>query len=164
MSLNRILGVDPGSRIAGFALIDSSCPRPVFPRDFSVLDVGVIRFTGKESVVDRIGQLHNALYELIRELKPSICVFENVYSGKNPLSALKLGQVRGAFIAAAARCSVKAEEIASTRVKSLVTGRGHASKTEVSEALKLLMGFEQGSLPHDASDALAIALSYGLQR
>lgn len=134
----------------------------MFPQDFKLVDVGVLRVSANIPYLERIGLLHNSMFELMQSFQPHICVMENIFFGKDPLAALKLGQIRGAFISASSRCQVPMKEIASTAVKRLIAGHGHAQKEEVCLALKHLMGFERGNLPLDASDALAIALSYGM--
>ncbi len=158
----HILGIDPGSRIVGFASISSKVDNPYFLKDFKIEHVGVLRASLSESFVERIGALHLAMNELIEEIKPSVCVVESAFLGKNVQSALKLGQARGALMSAVARNNVRLIEVAPTFVKRTITGNGHAQKEEVSVALELLIGFKRGKLPFDASDALAIALAHGV--
>ena len=162
MSLPRIMGIDPGTLIAGFAVVEARIPAPMNPRDFKILEVGVLKIKKSLTSWDRIGMMHQSMYELIAEFKPKICVLENVYFGKNVRSALTLGQVRGAFISAACRCEANIAEIASTSVKKIISGNGHSGKEEIYLALQALLGFDKGKLPYDASDALAIALSFSL--
>jgi len=158
-----ILGVDPGSRLTGFALLRSRCSKPMLPGDFIVVTAGVLRADGDLPHRERLGLLHVALYELAVELKPDICVLEKAFFGDNASSALKLGELRGAYIAACARCSIPVEEITPAEVKKSITGNGRADKVMVEMALKTLLGFDRGTLPHDVTDALAIGLCFGLQ-
>lgn len=162
-SHHRIIGIDPGSLVAGFAVIERKRERVMNPHDFKILEAGVLRSPKSLKYADRIGMMHESMHELMLEFKPQVCILENVFFGKNVQSALTLGQARGAFISAACRSHVLVEEIPSTTVKKIISGRGHASKEEVHLALKALIGFDKGRLPHDASDALAIALSFGLK-
>ena len=111
----------------------------------------------------RVGHFHQSLFSILKEYKVSHGVLENCFVGINPLSALKLGTIRGSFIAAMARLSLPVFEISPTRVKKIITGNGHASKEEVQLSLRqLLCGYQCSDLSYDASDALAVALSFGL--
>lgn len=161
---HRIFGIDPGSRFVGFALIETVgfLPRP--PRSFKVIDMGTIQADLSVSFTKRIGLLHSALSQLISGLSPSICVMEKAFIGMNPQTALKLGEARGALISAIARHRLHTAELAPTAVKKTITGQGRASKEQVCLALEMLTGFgvKQHAATYDASDALAIALAYGL--
>ncbi len=163
MAFPRIIGIDPGTLLAGFAVVEATKPIPMHPRDFRILGAGVLRAQRSLSSWERIGMMHQSMHELMEEFQPKICVLENVFFGKNVQSAITLGQVRGAFISAAYRSRLKIAEIAPTTVKKMVSGNGHAGKEEVLNSLQALMGFNKGKLPFDASDALAIALSFALK-
>lgn len=158
-----ILGLDPGSRVAGFAFVRSRAGRASSPRDFDVVEAGALKVSAELPHSQRIGMLHEALHGLIAKHRPVVCVVERVFVDKNPGSALKLGEVRGAFIAACGRAQVRIEEITPAEVKKTITGNGRADKETVSLALAALMGFERGHLPHDVTDALAISLCFGLK-
>lgn len=158
-----ILGLDPGSRVAGFAFVRSRTGRAVNPRDFEVVEAGALKVSPDLPHSQRIGLLHEALFGLLTTHRPEVCVVERTFVDKNPNSALKLGEVRGAFIAALGRAGVRVEEITPAEVKKTITGNGRADKEMVSLALTALMGFERGKLPHDVTDALAISLCFGLK-
>ncbi len=157
----RILGVDPGSRITGFGILQF--PRgTVSLRTIQVIAVGTLRSKSTLSSSERTGYLHEALYQLASQFQPQICVLEKAFTGINPHSALRLGETRGALIAAVRRLSIRVEELTPTQVKKTITGQGHATKEQIALALKYLLSFDRGELPADASDAVAIGLSYGL--
>ena len=158
----RILGIDPGSRIAGYAVLESRKPIPYQPRDFVILGAGAVKANPRLSCVERIGFLHEAFYVLVDEWRPTICAMEKSFVGINFNSSLRLGEARGALISAMHRRSIPLVELTPTRVKHVITGRGQASKEEVALALRALLQFERGNLPYDVSDALAIALCYGM--
>lgn len=158
-----VLGVDPGSRVAGYAFIQAKSAVPRTPADFRILDAGVLRPDPKLGYAARIALLHGALFDLIAEFRPSVCVLEKAFFDKNVSSAMRLGEVRGAFIAAAGRGGAAIEEITPAEVKKTLTGNGRADKEQVALTLKTLLGFDRGHLPHDVSDALAICLCYGLK-
>jgi crossover junction endodeoxyribonuclease RuvC len=158
-----ILGVDPGSRVAGYAFIRARTARPLTPRDFEIVDCGVLRAQATLGYAERIALLHEALHGLISLHSPDVLVLEKAFVDKNVSSALRLGEVRGAFIAAAGRCGVRSEEITPAEVKKTITGNGRADKDQVSATLKTLAGFDRGALPHDVTDALAISYCFGLK-
>jgi crossover junction endodeoxyribonuclease RuvC len=158
-----IVGIDPGSRIAGYAFIRAKVANPRLPRDFQVIDAGVMRAPAQLETAERIGLLHEALYGLLAEHKPQACVMETPFFDKNVHTAVKLGETRGAFIAACARVGVKTHEITPAEVKKTIAGNGRADKELISQALRALIGFDRGQLPHDVTDALAISLCYGLK-
>ena len=160
---NRILGIDPGSRVVGFALLEKKRESSFNPKDFVVVDAGVLRADLALPIIHRLGSLHNALHELVLELKPTICVFEKSFSGENVATGIKLGLARGALMTAVLRCEILIEEVSPTQVKKNIAGHGRTSKEDLSLALKALLGFDRGVLPFDATDAIAVALCFGMQ-
>ena len=158
----RILGIDPGSRVCGFALIEGKKPRPMHVSDFRLLDLGILKANVELSFPERIGLLHEKLYHLIGELSPSHIAIEDSFCGNNPKSALKLGQARGALISAIQRHRIPMSEYSPTHVKSSVGGRGGASKEEISKYLSRQFLRDFSNVPWDATDALAIAIAGGV--
>lgn len=156
----RILGIDPGTRLIGFGLLECSRQGSVLARDYKIVDAGVLRANLSLSLVQRVGAIHHSMYELVTQVKPNFCVIESAFMGANAQSALKLGQARGALIAAVSRCNVPIHEIAPTKVKKLMAGDGHSSKESVSEGVQRLLKVKIGKVPSDVTDAIAIALSY----
>jgi crossover junction endodeoxyribonuclease RuvC len=157
----RIIGIDPGSRITGFGVLE--LPRGAINlKRVQLVAVGAIRSKASLPHSERTGYLHEAIHQLAGQYKPEICVIERAFTGVNPHSALRLGETRGAVIAAVRRHGIQVAEITPTEVKKTITGQGHATKEQIAAALKYLLQFELGDLPHDASDAVAIGLSYGL--
>lgn len=157
-----ILGIDPGSLRTGYAFIATRLLKPRTPRDFRVIDAGVLKISASRPYTERIAMLHEAIHGLILQHTPIVCVIEKAFSDKNISSALKLGELRGAYICAAARAAVPVAEVTPAEVKKTIAGHGRADKEQVSRALRVMLGFDRGSLPHDVTDALAISLCYGL--
>jgi crossover junction endodeoxyribonuclease RuvC len=162
-SFTTVLGLDPGSRTAGYAFIRARVSEPRLPRDFAVLDAGVLRADADLPISTRIALMHDAIHGLMDQHRPAVLVLEKAFVDKNVSTALKLGEVRGAFIAAAGRLGIRVEEITPAEVKKTIAGTGAAAKEQVSLALRALMGFDRGASPHDVTDALAISLCYGLK-
>lgn len=151
--IKRILGVDPGSVKAGYALIEKN------GRQFKYIKSGVLKFDAKQAFIDRISHIHLEMRDVIEELVPCEVAFESLVFVKNANSLAKLSQARGAMIAACAK--IPLFEYAPNLIKSTVTHDGHASKEGVSKVLEMVFG-KMNFQTHDESDALAIALCHGL--
>jgi crossover junction endodeoxyribonuclease RuvC len=107
---------------------------------------------------ERLASIVLGIREIIRRHRPSILALEQVFVSRNAMSALKLGQVRGAVMVVAVEEGLEVREFAPTEVKNAVTGYGRAEKTQVQLMVKTLLGLPQVPKPHDAADALALAL------
>ncbi len=151
----RILGVDPGSRLAGYGLIDliGSSVRHVAH--------GTLRLGHRELISPRLHLLHSQLTELIAEHRPTVLVVERVFFGKNVHSLVQLGQARGVVLLAGEQAGLKLFEYAPAEVKQVVSGSGRASKEQVSSCVQLLVGAQKLDTL-DASDALALAICHAL--
>lgn len=158
----RILGIDPGSRVAGFAIVERANPSGLDPKDFHIIYAGALKASGQLSYWSRISGMHEALYEIAKEWQPTIGIIEKAFVGVNSNSAIKLGESRGSLICALSRLNIPIKEVAATQVKKTIAGSGRATKEEVCLALKVLTNFDRGQLPYDVTDAIAIALYYGL--
>jgi crossover junction endodeoxyribonuclease RuvC len=148
----RIIGIDPGSRQTGYGLIDSDGMHSVH------LSHGVIKLSG-EPLPPRLGEIFAVVSDLIHQHKPEVMAIEQVFVAKNPSSALKLGQARGAAICAAVHCGLSVAEYTPTLIKKAVVGSGRADKAQIQHMVKMILGL--GQKPQsDAADALAVALSH----
>ncbi|MES9968454.1 MAG: crossover junction endodeoxyribonuclease RuvC [Candidatus Thiodiazotropha sp.] len=148
----RIIGIDPGSRLTGYGLIDSDGMQSL------CLTHGVIRLNG-EALPPRLGEIFAAISGLIEEHRPDVMAIEQVFVAKNPSSALKLGQARGAAICAAVHGGLSVAEYTPTLIKKAVVGSGRADKKQVQHMVQMILGL--GKKPQsDAADALAVALSH----
>lgn len=159
----RILGVDPGTLIAGFACIASSGSFGPLRSMVQLLDIGVIRLSKNTDISERLGYLHESLFELIREIQPTICCIEKPFFGQNANTTIRLGESRGAIISAVRRHGVRVYEVTPASVKKMIGGSGQSTKEQVRKGVETLMGIHLGDSPFDASDALAIALYQSLQ-
>ncbi len=152
----RILGIDPGSRITGFGVIDVSGSSSVH------VDSGCIRI-GTGAVTERLRRLHESLAEIIRDTTPDEVAIEQVFVSRNADSALKLGQARGVAICVAALADLPVAEYAATRIKQAVVGSGRADKLQVQHMVRVLLGLA-GRVQADAGDALGVALCHAHMR
>jgi crossover junction endodeoxyribonuclease RuvC len=148
----RILGIDPGSRITGFGLIDSDGMRSVH------VEHGALKLQG-EALPPRLGEIFARVSALIIQHRPEVMAIEQVFMAKNAASALKLGQARGAAICAAIQHGLEVVEYTPTRIKQSVVGTGRADKGQVQHMVKMILKLS-GTLQADAADALAVALSH----
>jgi crossover junction endodeoxyribonuclease RuvC len=157
----RILGVDPGSRLTGYGCVDFS------GRTLKHVADGTLRLsnTGGRSetpLEDRLFSLYEGLSEVIREYRPEVLSVEKVFFAKNALSALKLGQARGAVILTGRIHGLSIAEYSPAEVKSAVAGYGQADKEQVARMLQLMLGRREFVTP-DASDGLALAICHALR-
>lgn len=148
----RILGIDPGSTITGYAVIDFNGQKARY------IDSGCIRL-GKEAMPTRLMMIHQSIQELIATYQPREFAIEQIFMHANPNSALKLGQARGVALAVAAINGLPIGEYAPKAIKNSVVGTGGASKEQVQHMVKVILGLE-GKIQADAGDALAIALTH----
>lgn len=149
-----ILGIDPGTRITGYGLIqtDTKIHRP--------LDFGCIRPPAASSASEKYLIIFSGIECLIEKYQPDAVVVETQFVYKNPQSAIKLGMARGMAVLAAARRNIPLHEYAPRKAKLAVVGRGNASKYQVQKMIQLLLSLAQPPEPEDAADALALALCH----
>lgn len=152
----RILGIDPGSRFLGFAVID------VGPQNIKVVEIGVYKFNQNLDLNHRLADVGAGMNELLHTYKPNQVSLEKIFLGKNADSAFKLGHARGVVIYQCVDRKIPLFEYATRVVKKGITGRGSAEKEQVRATLEAYLKIEKiKSL--DASDALALAVHHGLQ-
>ncbi|MGB0894072.1 MAG: crossover junction endodeoxyribonuclease RuvC [Parashewanella sp.] len=147
-----ILGVDPGSRITGYGVIEFS------GRQQTYLGSGCIRTSG-DDLSGRLQQIFTGLSEIIRQYQPEYFAIERVFMAKNADSALKLGQARGAAIVAATNAELPVAEYSATQIKSAVVGTGRAQKVQVQHMVQHLLKLPAAPQA-DAADALGVALCH----
>lgn len=147
-----ILGIDPGSRITGFGVIERD------GQAIRYLSSGCIR-TGDGELCERLEKIFLGVTELIQTYQPKQFAIEQVFMGKNADSALKLGQARGVAIVAAKLKGLNAAEYAPRAIKQAVVGKGSASKEQVQHMVQYLLKLP-GKPQADAADALAIAICH----
>jgi len=148
----RVLGIDPGSRVTGFGVIDSNGRRSTH------VDNGCIRLPGA-SLPERLGVIFREVGAIVAEYAPEELAIEEVFMAKNPASALKLGHARGAAICAAVCRGLPVSEYSARSVKLALVGYGAADKEQVQEMVRQLL--ELNARPQaDAADALGVALCH----
>ncbi|MEM7158994.1 MAG: crossover junction endodeoxyribonuclease RuvC [Myxococcota bacterium] len=156
--MTRILGVDPGTRILGYGVVDRHSSNRGLSFDYC--ECGTVRTPTGASMVERLGVIGKTLTEIIEELHPEEIALEKAFHGRNASSALKLGEARGAIMLVAAQHGLPLHEYAPSQVKQVVVGHGRATKHDVQQRVRLLLRMRREPAS-DAADALAIALCHG---
>jgi crossover junction endodeoxyribonuclease RuvC len=152
----RILGLDPGSRVTGYGVVDAG------QSGVRYVASGCIR-VGSGELAGRLLEIHRHVCELVDTYAPGEVAIERVFMHRNPDSALKLGQARGAALCGACHSGAQVFEYAPRAIKQTITGTGAAEKKQVQHMIKALLAVE-GRIGTDAADALAIALCHAHHR
>jgi crossover junction endodeoxyribonuclease RuvC len=153
----RLLGIDPGSRITGYGILDMDGPRSRYVAS------GCIQTDSARPLPERLKTIFEGVAGVIREYQPAEAAAEQVFMHRNPDSALKLGQARGAALCAVVMAGLPVSEYAPRAIKQAVVGSGAADKAQVQRMVALLLDLPQ-SPQADAADALAVAICHGHTR
>ena len=154
--MTRILGIDPGSRVTGYGIIDQQ------GQQLSYVASGCIRTQG-QALPERLGIIFSGVIDIIGEFLPEEMGVERVFMNKNADSALKLGQARGAAICGSVHSQLPVAEYAAREIKQAVVGKGGATKEQVQHMVCVLLSLQKKP-PSDAADALAVAICHGHHR
>ena len=154
----RIIGIDPGSQRTGIGIVDVDAAGKLSHVFHTALFVA-----GEENFTLRLKRIFEGVDEIIAAHRPVECSIERVFMARNPDSALKLGQARGAAICAVVNRGIAVHEYAATEVKQAVVGGGRSDKTQVQHMISVLLGLK-GPIQADAADALAIAVAHAHTR
>ena len=146
----RILGIDPGSLVTGYGVID------IHGQQARHVDSGCIRIPSV-SLPERLKIIFEGVGQVIEQHRPSEMAIESVFMNRNADSALKLGQARGAAIVAAVRVDIPVSEFTPAQIKKAIVGKGNASKQQIQHMVTLLLNLDKTPAT-DAADALATAL------
>ncbi len=156
MTFSTILGIDPGSRLTGYGIISSDGQK------LQHVAHGVIPVQGA-NLAEQLAIIFQQISAVIDEHQPHEAAIEQVFMAKNPQSALKLGQARGAAIVAMANCSLPVTEYSARFIKKAIVGFGAAAKDQMQYMVKLLLSLNQAPAV-DAADALAVAICHAQSR
>jgi crossover junction endodeoxyribonuclease RuvC len=149
-----ILGVDPGTLITGYGVIEGTSGR------FKVLEFDVVKNRGDQRMPLRLRAIYATLCKLIDRYHPDEFAIETAFYGKNAQSAMKLGHARGASILAAVNHEIPTTEYSPREVKRAVVGNGGASKKQVSYMVQSILKLKAPPRYYDATDALAVAICH----
>jgi crossover junction endodeoxyribonuclease RuvC len=159
----RILGIDPGLRLTGYACVHAQSHAPKSsPR---LIEAGVIRLKPKTSVASRLLELDHDLAEILARVEPQAVAVEKLYAHyKHPLTGVIMAHARGVVLLNIQRAGLELIELAATEVKRSLTGNGHASKRQMQLGVQAQLALAAPPEPPDVADAIAIALCAGRRR
>lgn len=155
--LSRILGIDPGTGIVGFGVIDSDGHK------HTLVDAGVIRTPAHQPLVERLDTIYHEIEQLIAELKPEVVVVEELFFAKNVKTALSVSHARGVILLAGKKAGLEVAEYTPLQIKQALTGYGRAEKQQIQEMVRIMLRLKDVPKPDDCADALAAAICHSSQ-
>ena len=150
----RIIGIDPGTGILGFGIIESSHGK------FTLVDAGVIRTPVKEDDAVRLQTIYEELTDIIAQTKPLHMSVEKLFFAQNVTTAMTVAQARGVVLLAGMQASLKISEYTPLQIKQALTGYGRAEKKQMQEMVRVILGLKDVPQPDDCADALAAAICH----
>lgn len=150
----RVLGIDPGSETLGWGIVEGNGPT------YAAVDFGVVKLSPRQSFSKRLSKIYDDVSKVIDTFRPDVFSIEEAFFAVNVGVALKLGQVRGVLLLLAEQRGLEIAEYAPRLIKQTVVGYGNAEKRQVQEMVRLLLRLKSVPSPHDAADALAIAICH----
>ena len=149
-----IFGIDPGSERTGYGCVETD------GRRHRLVVCGAISAPAHTAFPERLQTIHAGLVTLLAECRPDCVAIENIFHARNVRSALRLGHARGVALLAASGAGVPIVEYTPAEIKRAVVGFGRAEKHQVGQMVKLLLGLDAAPAPHDAADAIAVAICH----
>src|SRR6478672_3420100 len=150
----RVLGIDPGSETLGWGVVEGSGLK------YALVDYGTVKSSPKDAFSKRLLKIHDGVEAVIHKFQPDVLSVEEAFYATNVKVALKLGQVRGVVLLLGEKNSLEISEFAPRLIKQTVVGYGNAEKHQVQEMVRLLLKLKIVPSPHDAADALAVAICH----
>ncbi len=149
-----VLGIDPGSETLGWGVVEGEALK------YKLVDFGTVKSSPRENFSKRVLKIGDGVADVIWKYQPDVISIEEAFYAKNVKVALKLGQVRGVVLLLGEKSGLELSEFSPRLIKQTVVGYGNAEKHQVQEMVRLLLKLETVPEPHDAADALAIAICY----
>jgi crossover junction endodeoxyribonuclease RuvC len=150
----RVLGIDPGSETLGWGVVEGAGLK------YSLVDFGTVRSNAKLAFSKRLLRVYQGVEEVVDKYSPDVLAIEDTFYAVNVGVALKLGQVRGVMLLLAEQREIEIAEYSPRLIKQTVVGYGAAEKQQVQEMVRVLLRMKTIPTPHDAADALAIAICH----
>lgn len=150
----RVLGIDPGSESLGWGIVEGTRQK------YASMGFGVVRSNPRLTFPTRLLSIYNGLSDIIERFAPDTLSIEEAFYATNPAVAIKLGQVRGVILLLGQQRGIAIAEYAPRLIKQTVVGYGNAEKRQVAEMVRILLNMDDTPRPHDAADALAIAICH----
>ena len=158
----RVLGVDPGTQVTGYGVIDTGNGTGT-PGMGRLVECGVFRFGRNNALPHRLAELHHEITQLIKRHQPAVLALEDAFYHKNVRTTLVLGQARGVILLAAQQEGLDIAQYAPALIKKTVVGAGGAKKNQVGAMVARLLRLKAAPQPADAADGVAAALTYILR-
>lgn len=155
----RVIGIDPGTGILGFGVVESS-PR----QKVTLVDAGVIRTVPKQPLDERLVEIYEGLSEIIKETKPEVMVIEKLFFAQNVTTAISVSHARGVAMLAGKQAGLEIVEYTPLQIKQALTGYGRADKNQIQQMVKTMLGLKEVPKPDDCADALAAALMHATSK
>lgn len=152
----RIIGIDPGTGILGFGVID------IIHNKMTVVDGGVITTPAHTPLEERLEEIYDGLTDIIAVTKPEIMSIEKLFFARNVTTAIGVSHARGVAMLAGKKAGLRISEYTPLQIKQTLTGYGRADKKQVQEMVRLQLGLKEMPKPDDAADALAAAITHYL--
>lgn len=153
----RILGIDPGTGIMGFGVIDVDRKnKPV------MIDAGVIRTSPKDSDALRLKVIYEELSDIIKQNKPEVMVVEKLFFAQNVTTAMTVSQARGVILLCGEQANLEILEYTPLQIKQAITGYGRADKKQIQEMVRIMLGLSEVPKPDDCADSLAAAITHSM--
>lgn len=148
----RIIGIDPGTGILGFGVID------VIRGSTRLVTAGVITAPAHTPLPERLAEIYTGLTEIIAETKPDVMAIEKLFFAQNITTAMSVSHARGVAMLTGQQAGLRIEEYTPLQIKQTMTGYGRASKKQIQEMVRLQLGLTEVPKPDDCADALAAAI------
>lgn len=148
----RIIGIDPGTGILGFGVIDAEKGKT------KLVTAGVIKTPAHTPLPDRLSEIYNSLTEIINETKPEVMAIEKLFFAQNVTTAMSVAHARGVAMLTGKQADMIIEEYTPLQIKQTMVGYGRATKKQVQEMVRLQLGLKDVPKPDDCADALAAAI------
>ena len=152
----RILGIDPGTGIMGFGVID------VLDGKYKMVDGGVIRTPAKTFDPIRLSTIYDELSSIIKETKPEYMSVEKLFFATNVTTAMSVSQARGVILLAGQQAGLSIHEYTPLQIKQALTGYGRAEKKQIQEMVRILLNLNKAPQPDDCADAFAAAITLAM--
>lgn len=150
----RIIGIDPGTGILGFGVVD------VVKGKFRMVDAGVVATPAHTPLDVRLEDIYDSLTDIIAETKPDVMSIEKLFFAKNVTTAMSVSHARGVAMLAGRKAKLPIAEYTPMQIKQTVTGYGGADKKQVQEMVRIQLGLKEAPQPDDCADALAAAITH----
>ncbi|HUY53384.1 MAG TPA: crossover junction endodeoxyribonuclease RuvC [Candidatus Dormibacteraeota bacterium] len=157
MNNNRIIGIDPGTGILGFGVVDISNKGVL-----TLVDAGVIRTPANQADSDRLFTIYKELNEIITDTQPNIMSVEKLFFSQNVTTAMSVSQARGVVLLLGKQTKMELFEYTPLQIKQAVTGYGRATKAQIQEMVRVILRLKQIPEPDDCADALAAAICHSM--